>query len=174
MELQLIKDLVLKHYYFNLKFAEKSVEDVPQELMSKGAGDGLENHPSFTIGHLVTASAMTVEDLGGVYEVPEGWKNLFQRKGPGDPRRPDPDSSLYPSKEELMTELKKQHAKVTDTFQKAGKDILLNSCKWRFEKFFPTTLDLVTFMCIGHENMHLSQLSAWRRAMKFPSALAIL
>lgn len=174
MEIQLIKDLIRKQYQFNLTFAERLVSDVPQDKMSKAAGEGLENHPSFTLGHLATASAMTVEDLGGSYDVPEGWKNLFQRKGPGDPRKPDLDESLYPHKELLLAELKKQHELVKVTLQNAGNDFLMGPCKWRFHQYFPTLLDLVTFMCVSHESMHLSQLSAWRRAMGFPSALATL
>lgn len=174
MEINLIKELILKQYHFNMQFAERLVEDIPQELMSKQAGDGLENHPSFTLGHLATASAMTAEDLGSTYVIPDGWKNLFQRKGPGDPRKPDPDAASYPSKKMLLDELKRQHQKVIEALTLADDAFLLNSCKWRFDTFFPTILDLATFMCISHESMHLSQLSAWRRAMGFPSALARL
>jgi len=172
MELNLIKELILKQYQFNLKFAEKLVDDIPQELMSRHIGDGLENHPSFTIGHLATASAMMVEDLGRSYEVPEGWKKIFERSGPGDPRKPETDSSAYPSKDLLIHELKNQHEKVAAALMFANKDFLMSNCKWRFDKFFPTVLDLTAFMCISHESMHLSQLSAWRRAMGFSSALA--
>jgi len=174
MEVNPAKELIVKQYHFNLKFAEKLVEDIPPELMTKSGGAGLENHPSFTLGHLVTASAMTSEDLGGTYEVPDGWKNLFQRKGPGDPRKPELDSLLYPSKEKLLSELNKQHEKVVEGLKAADDEFLLSSCKWRFDQFFPTILDLVTFMCISHESMHLSQLSAWRRAMGMSSALAAL
>jgi hypothetical protein len=174
MELQFIKNTVLKQYHFNLKYAEKLVDDIPENLMTKSGGDGLENHPAFTLGHLATASSMTVEDLGGLYKVPEGWKQLFQRKGPGDPRKPDPDVALYPSKNILLEELNIQHERVIEQFKNAPEFFLLNNCKWRFEKYFPSVLDLVVFMCLSHECMHLSQLSAWRRAMKFSSALAEL
>lgn len=174
MEINLIKELLQKQYQFNLKFAERLVIDIPQDLMSKSAGNGLENHPSFTLGHLVTASAMTTEDLGGTYEVPDGWKDLFQRNGPGDPRKPELNELLYPDKKLLLLELKFQHEKVVAALNNASDDFLLNDCKWRFDQFFPTVLDLVTFMCVSHESMHLSQLSAWRRAMGFSSALAAL
>jgi hypothetical protein len=174
MNLHLIKEIVLKQYHFNLLFAEKSVEDIPQELMSKSGGAGLENHPSFTLGHLATASAMTVEDLGGKCEIPGGWDELFVRKGPGDPRMPVPDESRYPQKEVLINELNKQHEKVVSMLSFATDQLLLNTIKWRFNRYFPSVLDLVTFMCISHESMHLSQLSAWRRKMGFDSALAKL
>jgi hypothetical protein len=167
-------EIILKQYRFNIDFAEKSVADIPQEMMSENKGHGLENHPSFTLGHLAIASAMTVEDLGGTYHVPEGWHELFARKGPGDPRLPDPDLNVYPSKEILLRELKEQHLRVEIMLKSMDDAALMKSFSWRFNNYFPTLLDLVTFMCISHESMHLSQLSAWRRAMGFPSALALL
>ena len=174
MDLQAAKEIILKHYRFNLAFAEKLVDDIPQEMMSRSGGKGLENHPSFTLGHLATASAMTVEDLGGCYEVPDGWHDLFVRKGPGDPRIPSEEAMLYPLKAILLEEFRHQHLKTELMLMKSDDTILLAPIKWRFNTFFPTALDLVMFMCIGHESMHLAQLSAWRRGMGFPSALAIL
>lgn len=174
MELSFIKENILKQYHFNLDFAVKSVEDVPQELMCIVPFKGLENHPAFTLGHLVTASAMTVDDLGGKSNIPERWNDLFVRNGPGDPRMPNEDSTLYPLKKTLLEELRRQHQQVETALKNSTDNFLLSPMKWRFNKYFPTTLDLVTFMCISHESMHLSQLSAWRRAMSLPSALAAL
>ena len=174
MDIVFVKENILKHYHFNLAFAEKLVEDIPQELMSKSGGTGLENHPSFTLGHLATASAMIVRTFGGKYEIPDEWNELFARKGPGDPRKPTEDVSLYPFKEILLEELKRQHKNVEVILQNTDEIFLSASYKWRFSNYFPTALDLVTFMCSNHESMHLSQLSAWRRAMGFPSALASL
>jgi len=45
------------------------------------------------------------------------------------------------------------------------KNTLSEPIEWRFSSFMPTLLDLVTFMYINHESMHLGQLAAWRRAM---------
>src|SRR4051812_5815596 len=98
MDLDFVKELVMRQYRFNLAYAEKLVEDIPPALMCTQPVNGLENHPAFTLGHLVTASAMTVEDMGGLYEVPDGWSELFVRKGPGDPRKPTEGSALFPSK----------------------------------------------------------------------------
>ncbi len=174
MDARFVKEIILKQYRFNLAFAEKLVDDIPEELMCRTPSEGLENHPAFTLGHLVTAAAKTVEDLGGNAEVPDGWADLFLRKGPGDPRTPVKDISLYPSKKILLEELKRQHLRVEMVLKNSTDRFLLSNCAWRFEKYFPTTLDLVMFMCISHESMHLSQLSAWRRAMGLTSALATL
>src|SRR5205085_10486860 len=103
---------IIRQLDFNLAFAKKLVEDLSEEQMTIKPADGLENFPAFTIGHLVTGSALMIEDLGGIYEVPENWKELFQRKGPGDPRLPESDSRLYPSKKKLMEEYENQHEKL--------------------------------------------------------------
>jgi hypothetical protein len=52
--------------------------------------NGLVNHPAFTLGHLISGSALLAEDLGAVFEMPDHWADLFLRKGPGDPRKPIP------------------------------------------------------------------------------------
>ncbi|MBL0138208.1 MAG: hypothetical protein IPP86_06710 [Bacteroidetes bacterium] len=38
---------------------------------------GLENHPAFTLGHLVSKALYWREDLGDSFEMPEKWKELF-------------------------------------------------------------------------------------------------
>ena len=103
--------------------------------------------------------------------MPEKWAELFIRKGPGDPRKPDPDTTKYPSKTALLEELESQHNKVKKIVIEIDEYKLTESFKWRFSGFMPTLLDLVAFMCINHEAMHMGQLAAWRRAMSLPSAL---
>lgn len=164
---------IIKQFDFNLAFAKKLVEDVSEEQMTIIPSKGLENHPAFTLGHLVSGSAMTVEDLGGEFKIPNGWKELFLRNGPGDPRLPKKDVT-YPTKQELLAELEKQHDLVKEYLLKATEEQLATPIKWRFDSYMPTLLDVVLFMCVNHEAMHLSQLSAWRRAMDLPTALGNL
>ena len=167
-------DQILRQYDFNLAFAYQLVEDLSEAQMSTKPFRGFENHPAFTLGHLVTGSAMMVEDLGGEMQLPAGWDELFLRKGPGDPRLPNPDPSNYPGKSELLSELSRQHRRVAESLLTKTDAQLHETVRWRFGKFMPTLLDLTVFMCINHEAMHLGQLSAWRRAMNLPSALAAL
>lgn len=165
---------IIHQYDFNLRFAKILVEDLSEEQMTLCPYPGLENHPAFTLGHLITGSALTNEDLGGKYEIPDGWSELFLRRGPGDPRLPDLEKSIYPLKEELITELENQHERLKDKIRLIDPFKLNEPISWRFSYYMPTLKDLLIFMCINHEAMHLGQLSAWRRAMKLPSALAML
>ena len=165
---------IINQYDFNLRYARELVVDLSEEQMSCVPAKGLVNHPAFTLGHLISGSALLVEDLGGEFDMKEQWSELFLRNGPGDPRLPDSDRRKFPSKEELLQELTRQHNKVKNMLENLTEDKLKESVKWRFSEFMPTTSDLIMFMCINHEAMHLGQLAAWRRAMDLPSALGSL
>lgn len=165
---------IIKQYDFNLAYAKKLVEDVKDDQMTIIPSDGLVNHPAFTIGHLVSGSAMMAEDLGAEFKMPDKWAELFIRKGPGDPRNPDLDAKKYPSKILLINELEHQHNKVKDMLIQVDEKKLNENINWRFDGYMPTLFDIIYFMCINHEAMHLGQLAAWRRAMQLPSALATL
>ncbi len=167
-------DIIVNQYDFNLDYAKKLVEDLNEDQMTTIPSKGLDNHPAFTIGHLISGSALMAEDLGAKFEMPDNWTDLFLRRGPGDPRKPDSNKNKYPSKQELINELEHQHNKVKDLLKKIDENKLNENLKWRFNSYMPTLLDIVYFMCINHEAMHLGQLAAWRRAMGLPSALAAL
>ena len=163
---------------FNLAYAKMLVEDLSEEQMTTVPAKGFENHPAFTLGHLVSGmSLMLINDIKDVHKpgfMPEGWREIFLRRGPGDPRLPEQDISKYPSKEELIAELERKHNLFKERLLKFTEEELKAEDEWRFYKFMPSSLDAIIFMCVNHEAMHLGQLSAWRRAMGLPSALAKL
>ena len=165
---------IIKQYDFNLKYAQALVEDLSEDQMTILPAKGLENHPAWTLGHLVSGSAGLAVDLGDLFTMPDGWEEIFLRKGPGDPRKPDTDKSKYPTKQQLLSELEKQHNKVKKLLAACDSSSLDKRIKWRFNNHMPTLRDVVIFMCTTHEAMHLGQLAAWRRAMNLPSALATL
>ncbi len=166
-------EYIINQYDFNLEFARQLVLDLTEEQMTYIPSEGLVNHPAFTLGHLISGSAMLVEDLGGDFDMSNEWKKLFLRKGPGDPRLPKTGVE-YPAKKDLITELSRQHDLVKGRLNKQTEEGLSKRIKWRFNSYMPTLLDIIFFMCINHEAMHLGQLSAWRRAMGMNSALAKL
>lgn len=167
-------DNIIKQYDFNLEYAKALVQDLTEEQMTVIPARGLDNHPAFTLGHLISGSADLASDLGEDFEMPDKWAQLFVRQGPGDPRKPDPDKNKYPSKNALITELENQHDKVKQLLKNLEETKLNEPLTWRFSNFLPTLGDVVTFMCINHESMHLGQLAAWRRSMGLESALALI
>ena len=169
-----MKTILQNNYRFNLRYAHELVSDIDEKMMKVSPTQGLENHPAFTIGHLVSAAALTSKYLGGPYQLKAEWEDLFKRKGPGDPRKPDQNTTLYPSKKQLLNELTNQHNIVEQQIIDLDEIRFSEPAKWRFNHHMPTLGDLIYFMCITHESMHLGQLAAWRRAMGLPSALVKL
>jgi uncharacterized damage-inducible protein DinB len=165
---------IIRQLDFNLAYAKKSVEDIPEAQMAVKPSAGLDNHPAFTLGHLATAYANLMNNLTGEYILADGFKEIFLRSGPGDPALPNPDAAAYPSKEKMLAEMDHQHQRLINYLLRMDEKKLKENFEWRFSSFFPTYLDRIMFLCVNHYAMHLGQLAAWRRAMGFPSALAAL
>jgi hypothetical protein len=168
-----MKQILKNGFRLNLDYTTKLVEDVPDEKMAIQP-NGFTNHPKFTIGHLVTATALTGELLGAQYEVPEGWDELFRRKGPGDPQLPEKQKDKYPHKDELMKNLEEQANKVIDLINSAEPSLFEEEYKWKLHRYMPTIGDLLYFQCHIHHSWHIGQLAEWRRLMGYDSALAKL
>lgn len=164
-------DPILDEYAFNLEYARRLVADVPDDWMARSAGPGHENHPAFTLGHLVIGSAIAAEILGLDRDVPSGWAELFERQGPGDRRLPSEVAGVYPPKHELLAALTRQHERVAAGVRKADAAVLETPFEWRLDEWMPTMGGVLAFLCTAHEAMHLGQLAAWRRAMGLPAAL---
>lgn len=156
---------------FNYAYLCDLVIDIDEKDMTITPNKGLENHPAFTIGHIITAYGLTTKSLGGEYTVNKVWDELFRRNGPGDPRYPTTDKSLYPTKNELLNELKNQHYILIQQLENVCETDLNESVEWRFSNTLPKVIDMIYFMCISHYAMHISQLACWRRAMDLPSSL---
>lgn len=169
-----IADAIIKQIDFNYQYAQVLVEDLTKEQMTVTPGKGLENHPAFTLGHLVSAASMVIIDLGGSSSMPLVWKEIFDRKGPGDPQLPDKDASKYPSKRELLDSLKSEYEQIKNLFKDKEATYFDQAVQWRLAPHFPNKMDALLFMCVSHSAMHLGQLAAWRRAMGLSSALRLL
>ena len=51
-------DALLNQYAWNLAYADALTCDVDAAHWARSGGPGLENHPAWTLGHLVTGSAL--------------------------------------------------------------------------------------------------------------------
>ena len=167
----MLKKLLTNALEFNFRYTEELVSDIPEEVLFEGAGPGLENHAGFTLGHLVTALSLSIKYLGHDYDVSEEWDLLFRRKGPGDPSLPISDASKYPSSKIILLELQRKTLTLISLINALEEHEFEKEFTWRFNEYFPTLLDLLSFMCIEHYAMHLGQLAAWRRAKGYDSAL---
>lgn len=166
-----VVDVVIHQYAFHLDYAHTLVADLDEKQMQTSAGPGHENHPAFTLGHLCIASAMICEDLGLERDLPAGWAELFERAGPADRQLPQAQS-VFPSKQALLDELVRQHERVVAALRDADLTAFDGAMKWWLDRWMPSGLEAIVFLCTSHEAMHLGQLAAWRRAMGLPAAMA--
>ena len=164
-------DAVLANFAWNLEYARELVADLTDEECRESGGPGLENHPAWTLGHLVTGVNLHARGLGLPDDLPEGWRDLFERRGPGDPRLPSQQHALYPSRDELLAELARQHDRVNTAWGDVSPTEWNRREDWAFGRELPTFAAGAVFMLLTHEALHLGQLAAWRRARGLPSAL---
>jgi len=167
-------DPALRAYAWNLLYAEAMAADLDAARATTPGGPGLENHPAWTLGHLVTGANLLAQDLGLPDDLPDGWRDTFQRRGPGDPRLPTDDAGAYPPVADLLAELRRQHERVADAWRAVPADRWTQREDWAFGGDLPTFADSCLFMAVTHEALHLGQLAAWRRAHGLPSALHAL
>jgi len=166
----MLKQTLLNGFRLNIDYTVELVSDVEESDMTEQP-HGFANHPAFTLGHLVTATALTAAVLGDPYEVPNGWDELFRRKGPGDPRRPTEVKESYPSKSELLAVLNSKYELVIRLVDQASEDTFEKRSAWKLDRYMGTVGELLFFQCMLHHSWHIGQLAEWRRMMGYPSAL---
>ena len=171
-------DLTVPAMRMHESYAAQLVHDLDEAQMDAIAGQGHENTPRFTIGHLCMASALTVwwlehaqeTDVEMVLDVPPKYEELFRRMGPGDRRLPSahPDGPL---KDDLLSEMHIQHQRIERTLHETPEEVFAMRRTWKLSHHLPRVADIVMFQCL-HEMLHLGQLASWRRAMELPAAMA--
>ncbi len=155
-------------YQFNLGFAEMLVKDLSAEQMVAQPG-GVINHPAWSLGHLAVYSGDLGELLGLESNVPDGWSETFKAGG-----EPSGDSADYPSKEEILEELKQQHTRNTEAVKNFDTSRFADPHPDEgMRKYFPTRGDQIIFMMTSHERAHLGQIAVWRRAMGLGAAIRV-
>lgn len=119
------------------------------------------NHPAWLLVHLSTAADYAAKLLGGNGVCPASWNAMGDTKKPLSQNRAD-----YPPKVELINTFESAFQNAASLYQKLGEGELNKPQKLGFfESELPTVGDMATFLIIAHTNLHLGQLSAWRRAI---------
>ncbi|HEX3999791.1 MAG TPA: DinB family protein [Pirellulales bacterium] len=161
-------ELARPTYNMMLGYAQKLVADVPDEkLCAEPAPGQVMNHPAFLLGHLAWAHDSRAAALSGQPPGPAAsaeWKELF-----GMGAKPSTDRSRYPSKAELLKAFEEAHGRLGDAAANATAEALAQPTPEPMRNRFPTVGAMVLGLMTSHFATHLGQLSAWRRAMGFPS-----
>jgi uncharacterized damage-inducible protein DinB len=152
----MIKDLLFL-YDRNLAYAKKLVADVDEEKMAYQPAPGM-NHPAWTLGHLARTGDVLLSMFDQAPLSPPQWKELHGRDS-----KPSADRSVYASKKDLVEALERSHEAVKAVLSHVDPKELEGPPPAPYATRFPTKWTLLIHMMTGHEQVHLGQLSAWRR-----------
>lgn len=151
-----------------LGYADKLVQTIPAEKFSHMPRADL-NSPGFCIGHLALYASAVAGMLGNkdLGDPPVGYQDLFKHGSPCVDR-----PGLYPPKDALIAEFTKGWSKVADILLGVDEAVFAqtNPMTQMADKL-PTVGAMVAFMSLAHNQMHLGQISAWRRVMDLGSAM---
>lgn len=150
----------------NAEYGPKLVADLTDEqlvLQPAPANQAPANHPAWVFSHL-NAYLPVIEAIiaGNEFEDPK--QHAF-----GMLSKPQADRSLYPAKEELVTAFTTGHERIAKLLQSADDSILEQAIQLpRWQSVMPTAGIALPYLMLNHENMHLGQLSTWRRVQGMP------
>lgn len=150
----------------NQDYGPKLVADLTEEQMAlQPVADGAPaNHPAWVFSHL-NAYLPVIEGLILGKEFDDPKQHRF-----GMLSRPEADRSIYAAKDELVDEFVKGHQRVAEILADCDDSIFEQAVQLpRWKDVMPTVGIALPYVMLNHENMHLGQLSAWRRIQGMPS-----
>lgn len=149
---------LLHAWNLNLAYAKRLVADIPDDRMAIQPAPGM-NHAAWVLGHLACTADMLGAMIGTAPACPPEWTALFDWNS-----APSADATRYPSKPTLLAALETAHDAIASALPEVPQ------ARWTeptplegIRAFLPTLGDCFVFVMAAHENMHLGQLSAWRR-----------
>lgn len=159
----MVEDL-LHVYAMNLDYARRLVADIPDEKMAVQPAPGM-NHAAWILGHLARTCDFLLSQFDEPGLLPPAWADLYGRD-----TKPQPEREKYASKAELIAALERGHARVAEVLRSVDPKRLDEPPPLeRVRVRLPTRRKMLVYMLVAHEQMHLGQLSAWRRAQGYPA-----
>lgn len=162
---------VINGYLFtwnkNLDYAQRLVADLTEEQMVAQPAtnpDAPSNHAAWILSHLnaylpVIASIIKDEEFEDPKHHPFGMLS-----------KPESSRDVYESKEVMVQAFVDGHQNVIELLSRCDDSVFGNQIKLsRWESVMPTAGIALPYLMLNHENMHLGQLSAWRRIQGLPS-----
>jgi hypothetical protein len=149
---------LLHTWAMNLGYAKRLVADIPDDQMAVQPAPEM-NHAAWVLGHLACTADMLGSMIGLQPVCPADWSTLFDWNS-----SPSSQAGRYPSKADLLKALEEAHAAVASALPSIPESRWADTTPLEaVRSFLPTLGDCFVFVMAAHENMHLGQLSAWRR-----------
>lgn len=151
-----------------LVYAERMMTGITPENFARFAsvqGQVIQsNHPAFIFGHLSLYSNRVIQQVGGDatdYMPSDRYVEVFSKDAQCVD---DPDGSIYPSMEEVMSFCLAGYRAASEAL-KAADDACFHAENPNevMRPRFPTNGAMIGFYVGGHFMVHMGQLSAWRR-----------
>lgn len=163
-----MKEHILFLHRFNLNYARLLIKDIPDDRMAAQPVAGrVMNHAAWVIGHLACSNNYVVQLLGNPeVPTPSGWDELFGIKS-----SPLADGSRYPKKDVLIKAYEEANARAAEAYSKASAAKFDEPMPEPMRARFPKVGNFATLLVTSHDSIHLGQLSAWRRALGYPSVM---
>ena len=122
------------------------------------------NHPAWVLAHLNTYVPI-------VQALVQGQEFADPKDAPfGMQSKPEADANIYPGKTELLNEFVTGHEQVSKLLETADPAVLEQAVTLeRWKARMPSVAAALVYLGMCHENLHLGQLSAWRRIQGLPS-----
>jgi len=166
--MSLFTDSVLPGADLGLGYADRLCSSIPAELFAKMPSKDF-NSPAFYIGHLATYPNNLLTMIGREELVkPLPFSADLFKAGATCVDQP----GLYPAKDVLLECFREGYTRAIAAVRAADDRVFErpNPIEGRFREMLPTLGAVVNFMLGSHVQMHLGQISAWRRAMGLGSA----
>lgn len=158
------------------RYMQRLVKGVPAERFARFATAGGEtivaNHPAFALGHLCLYPQKVLQLLGvdaAAAAPPPGFEEVFSKDATC---KDDPDGSIYPSYERIITFYEQAYAAALEALSEASDEQLAaeNPVDSPMKQICPTLGAMLCFYLTSHVMIHLGQVSTWRRIEGLPPA----
>lgn len=148
-----------------LRYALALLDDLTDEQLLLRPGGNM-NHPAWILGHLSLYYPIVPALLCGESFPDPADEDLFGFRGRG----PQDDPTLYGSKDSQIDRLTSGHEQVAQALLTANEsDFQRAPSLARWSAMYPTVAFMLPDLLLLHENIHLGQLSIWRRGAGLPA-----
>lgn len=146
------------------RYALALLEDLTDEQMLLRPGGNM-NHPAWILGHMSLYYPIVPALLRGESFDDPADDELFGFRGRG----PQPDLELYGTKASQLNRITAGHELVAQALLGATQeDYNRPPSLPRWAEMYPTVQFMLPDLLLLHENIHIGQLSIWRRAAVLP------
>ncbi len=164
-----VASIILPQLRISMSYAERLAADVPAERFAHIPAPNV-NHAAFNIGHLSNYADRVLDLIGrgDLARPDERFTQLFKAGTPCVEQ-----DGRYPSKDAIMARFMERWSAVAAVLPEIPDERFdaPSPVEGRMKELMPTVGALVNFLCGTHLQMHLGQVSVWRRLIGLGSVM---